>query len=162
MAAREDSNAMTAGAQASEIERLKDDLRREHDQHLRALADFENYRRRVDRDRASEARSGRRDIIVSLLELLDDFERALQNAGGAPSALSEGLEAMHRDMLGLLESQGVTPFESLGEKFNPALHEALGPVKTDEYKPGTVADEVRRGYRWGDELLRPARVLVAQ
>jgi molecular chaperone GrpE len=76
--------------------------------------------------------------------------------------MSEGLQALHRKLLGLLEAQGVTPFESLGETFDPELHEAVGTVETDEYEPGRVADEVQRGYRWNDEVLRPARVRVAK
>jgi molecular chaperone GrpE len=161
MEAAQDNNPL-AGAGLSEIERLKEDVRREHDMYLRALADFDNYRRRVERERASAARSGKRDLILSLLELLDAFDCALQHMGDAPSAVSEGVQAIHRKLLALLEEQGVAPFESVGEPFDPSLHEAIGSVESDHYEPGVVADEARRGYRWGDELLRPARVRVAQ
>ena len=65
-------------------------------------------------------------------------------------------------LLGLLEAQGVTPLQSLGETFNPELHDAIGTVQSDDAEPGTVAEEMQRGYRWGDDLLRPARVRVAQ
>jgi molecular chaperone GrpE len=156
------NNDPMAGAEASEIERLKEEVRREHEMYLRALADFDNYRRRVDRERASAARSGKREIILSLLELLDGFDRALHHMGDAPSSVSEGVQVIHRKLLGLLEEQGVAPFESVGEPFDPSLHEAIGSMQSDQYEPGVVADEIRRGYRWGDELLRPARVRVAQ
>jgi molecular chaperone GrpE (heat shock protein) len=73
----------------SEVERLKEELRREHDLYLRALADFENYRKRVDRDRASAARSGKREIILPVLNVLDDFDRALQHIGDAPPPLAQ-------------------------------------------------------------------------
>jgi molecular chaperone GrpE len=152
----------TAGDAASEIERLKDELRREHEMYLRALADFDNYRRRVERERATAAQSGKREIILSLLETLDGFDRALQHMADSPSPVLEGLQAVHRKLLGLLEAQGVTPLDSLGETFDPELHEAVGSVQTEEYESGVVADELRRGYRWGDEVLRPARVRVAQ
>jgi molecular chaperone GrpE len=151
-----------AGDAASEIERLKEEVRREHDMYLRALADFDNYRKRVERERATAARSGKREIIRSLLEVLDSFDRAGAHITNAPSSVSEGIEAIHRKLLGLLEAQGVTPFNSVGETFDPELHEAIGSVETDEYESGTVADEVQRGYRWGDEMLRPARVRVAR
>jgi molecular chaperone GrpE len=145
-----------------EIDVLREELRREHDQYLRALADFDNYRRRVERERASAARSGKREMILSLLGVLDDFDRALAHIGNAPAALSDGLRALHRKLLGLLEAQGVTPFKSLGEPFNPELHEALGSVRAEDKKPGTVAEEMQRGYRWGDDVLRHARVRVAE
>lgn len=160
--ATERNDETTNEAGDVEVERLKEDLRREHDMYLRALADFDNYRRRVERERASAARSGKREIILSLLETLDSFDRALEHIGDAPSSVSKGVQAIHRKMLGLLEAQGVTPFKSEGEPFNPEMHEAIGSVETDEYESGTVANELQRGYRWGDEVLRPARVRVAQ
>ena len=151
-----------AGDSPSEIERLKEDLRREHDMYLRALADYDNYRRRIERERATAARSGKRELILQLLEVLDGFDRALQHMGDAPSSVSEGLQLLQRKLLNVLEAQGVTPLQSLGETFDPEFHDAIGTVQSEEFKPGTVADEVQRGYRWGDDVLRPARVRVAQ
>src|SRR5215813_5173191 len=153
-----------AGAEQLQAEnaRLKEELRREHEIYLRNLADFENYRRRVERERASVARAGKREMALSLLDVLDDFERALEHMDEAPASVSAGLSAIYRRLAGLLESQGVIPFESVGQPFDPALHEALGSVESDEQEPGVVLDEVSRGYRWGEELLRPARVRVAQ
>ena|SRR5713226_10702612 len=145
----------------SEIARLKEEVAREHDMYLRALADYENYRRRVERERATAARSGKREIILSLLEVLDGFDRALQHISDDPSSVSDGVQALHRKLLGLLKEQGVTPLKSLGEPFNPELHDAIGSVQSEEVEPGAVAEEVQRGYRWGDDLLRPARVRVA-
>lgn len=152
----------TAGDQAAEVERLRQDLAREHDLYLRSLADFENYRRRVDRDRASAGRAGKREVLLPLLEVLDGFERALTHIEGAPSALAVGLQALYRQLLGVLEAQGVAPLVSVGETFNPEFHEALGFVDRDDLESGTVAEEFQRGYRWGDELLRAARVRVAR
>ena len=145
----------------AEIERLKQELRREHDLYLRALADFENYRRRVERDRASAAQSGKRDVILPLLEVLDGFERALQ-IDDTPPSVTEGLLALQRQFLRLLEAQGIAPLESVGQPFNPELHDAIGVVQTDEVESGAVAEELQRGYRWGDNVLRPARVRVAR
>lgn len=147
--------------QNDEIEQLKEQVRQEHEMYLRALADFDNYRRRVERERASAASSGKREMILALLELLDSFERALQHIEDAPPSLAEGLKAIYRTLLNLLEQQGVSPIQSLGEPFDPRIHEAIDPVRTDEYEPGTIVGEVQRGYRLGDELLRPARVRVA-
>ena len=130
--------------------------------YLRALADFDNYRRRVEREQTRAARSGKREVLVSLLEVLDGFDRAVRQICNEPSSVSEGLQAIHRKLLNLLEAQGVTPFQSLNKIFNPELHEAIGSVQSDQHESGTVIDEVQRGYRWGDEVLRPARVRVAQ
>jgi molecular chaperone GrpE len=130
--------------------------------YLRALADYDNYRRRIERERATAARSGKRELILQLLEVLDGFDRALLHVGNAPSSVSEGLQLLQRKLLSVLEAQGVTPLQSLGETFNPEVHDAIGTVKSDDVEPGAVADEVQRGYRWGDDLLRPARVRVAQ
>lgn len=144
-----------------ETNKLQDELRREREMHLRALADFDNYRKRIERERADAAQSGRRDIVLQLLDLADSFDRALAHAGEAPASWMEGLQSIRRKLLGLLESQGITPFESLGDPFNPERHEAIGTVDSDHYQPGSVAEELQRGYRWGDSLLRPARVRVA-
>ena len=158
-----DQNTNRAGGdESSETVRLQEQLRREHDLYLRALADFENYRKRVDRDRAGVARSGKRDIILPLLSLLDDFDRALEHVSDAPPSLAEGLLAVQRKFLRLLEAQGITPLESVGARFDPALHDAIGTVESDEVESGAVAEELQRGYRWGDDVLRPARVRVAE
>jgi molecular chaperone GrpE len=150
------------GDESSETVRLQEQLRREHDLYLRALADFENYRKRVDRDRAGVARSGKRDIILPLLSLLDDFDRALEHLSDAPPSVAEGLLAVQRKFLRLLEAQGITPLESVGARFDPALHDAISTVESDEVESGAVAEELQRGYRWGDDVLRPARVRVAE
>jgi molecular chaperone GrpE len=159
---RSDDEKRQATEPEAEVERLKEELRHEHDALLRALADFDNYRRRVERDRASAARSGKRDVILSLLEVLDGFDRALNHIDDAPSSVAQGVQAIHRNLLGVLERHGVTRFDSLGEPFDPRFHDAIGTVDSDEVESGTVADELQRGYRWGDQVLRPARVRVAQ
>jgi molecular chaperone GrpE len=146
----------------SETERLKEEVRREHDMYLRALADFDNYRRRVERERARAADSGKREVILSLLDVLDGFDNALRQAGGGRSSISEGVRLLHRKLLGLLETHGVTPFNSVGESFDPEKHEAVGSVETDEFDSGVIVEELQRGYRKGEEVLRPARVRVAE
>jgi molecular chaperone GrpE len=157
-----DKTAPRSSEEASaEIERLREELRREHDLYLRALADFDNFRRRTERDSATAARSGKREIILSLLGVLDGFDRALQHLKDAPSSVSEGLQALHRQFIGLLQAQGITPMQTVGEPFNPELHEAIGSVQSSEVESGAVAEEVQRGYRWGNDVLRPALVRVA-
>lgn len=159
--ANQEKNRTTADG-ATEIERLKQELQREHEMYLRALADYDNYRRRVERERSAAARSGKRELILQLLDVLDGFDRALQHVGDAPSSVAEGLEALHRKFLSFLQAQGVTPMLTVGEVFNPEVHDAIGLVESEEVELGAVAEEVQRGYRWGDEVLRPARVRVAK
>ena len=149
-------------SEQSDMVLLQEEPRRDQERYLRLLADFDNYRRRVDRERTSAARSSKRAMILSLLDVLDDFERALQHVGEASSSVSEGLQAIHRKLAGVLEAEGVTPFNSVGEPFNPDVHEAIGSVASSEFPPGVVAEEARRGYRWGDDVLRPARVVVTR
>jgi len=147
--------------ESPEIERLKKQLHQEHEMYLRALADFENYRKRVESARASAAQKGKREIILSLLDFVDGFDLALQHIDGAPLSLSEGLKAIYRRLQNLLERQGVTTIHSLGEKFDPRLHEAIDSVPGDKAQAGTIVGEVQKGYRWDDQLLRPSRVRVA-
>jgi molecular chaperone GrpE len=162
MEATDQEKNRATGDDSSEIEQLKQELQREHELYLRALADYDNYRRRIERERSTAARSGKREIILSLLDVLDGFDRALRHLGDSPSSVSEGVEALHRKFLSLLQAQGVTPMLTVGEVFNPELHDAIGLTESEQVAPGAVAEEVQRGYRWGDEVLRPARVRVAR
>jgi molecular chaperone GrpE len=156
---RLDENRSAAQA---EIERLKHELSREHDLYLRALADFDNYRKRVQRERDSAAQAGKRQLVLALLDMMDDFERAFAYANTAPESILAGTRVIQQRLKDLLQAQGVVPYTSAGQLFDPALHEAVDAMKTDQVMPGVVLDELSHGYRWGDEVLRPARVRVAQ
>ena len=156
---RPDENS---SATQAEIERLQQELSREHDLHLRALADFDNYRKRVQRERDSAAQAGKRQLVLALLDVLDDFERALAYANTAPESILTGARVIHKRLMDLLQGQGVVPYTSAAQPFDPALHEAVEVINTDQAMPGVVLNELSHGYRWGDEVLRPARVRVAQ
>ncbi len=146
----------------AEIERLKEELRREHDMYLRAIADCDNYRKRVERDQAKAIRAGKRDLLLAMLEIADEFERAFRHAEPEPLSVRQGVELIYRLLRNRISAEGVMQFRSAGEAFDPKLHEAVGTVPSDQYAPGTIVDEVRSGYKWGDEVLRAARVIVAQ
>jgi molecular chaperone GrpE len=149
-------------ATQAEIERLEQALNREHAMHLRALADFDNYRKRVQRERESAAQAGKRPLVLALLDVMDDFERALAYANTAPASILTGARVIHQRLMDLLLAQGVVPYASTGQPFDPALHEAVDVINTNQATPGVVLNELSHGYRWGDEVLRPARVRVAQ
>jgi molecular chaperone GrpE len=144
-----------------EMEMLREDLRRERDRHLRTLADFKNFRRRVEREAGKLAESGKREILLGLIGVVDDMEKALQWADAKEGGVGEGLQNIHRKILAILEGQEVRPFESAGKAFTPDLHEAVAMVKDSGARQGVIVDDVRRGYMWKEELLRPAQVRVA-
>jgi molecular chaperone GrpE len=144
------------------IKALRAEVEQERDRHLRTRADFENYRRRVERDRDVAAREARRDLLLALVDLADGFDRALAHLDESPDSVAEGLYGMQRRLRSLLEAEGVKPFESIGERFDPTRHEAVATVRDFDGATGTVVDEAGRGYLWGQELLRPARVRVTE
>jgi molecular chaperone GrpE len=151
-----------ASSEEGGIEGLRTELQQEHDRYLRTRADFENYRRRVERDREVAARQAKRGLLLALVDLADGFDRALAHIDESPGSVAAGLHGMQRRLNSLLETEGVKPFESLGQRFDPTRHEAMAMVRDAGGAPGTVVDEAGRGYLWDGELLRPARVRVAE
>lgn len=148
--------------EAAEAERLEAELALERERHLRTLADFDNYRRRARLERAGAERAGKRDLLLGLLDVLDDFDRAVLHVGDAAGPVADGLRLIHQRLRRLLESDGVTPFGGRGEQFDPEIHEAMSVVESDGAEPGVVHEVDRRGYLWDGELLRPARVIVVR
>ena len=157
-----DKNLLPPADWEGEIERLEEGLRLERDRTLRTLADFKNYRRRIEHDGSKLAEEGKRAIILPLLDIIDDLEKAMQWARDPEQPFVKGVQIIHQKFLTLLEAQGVLPFESVGKPFNHDLHEAVALTKHAASKPGTVVDELRRGYLWNNELLRHAQVRVAE
>jgi len=152
---------------AEEIERLKRELASEHQFYLRTLADFNNYRRRVQHRDTINSMAWKRDIIMELIKLLDRFERALTLVNNPTSnqqidSYIEQTRAIYQEMNRLLEAQGVVSYDSVGQRFDPHLHEAVGSIESQQYAPGTVARQLQKGYLWNNHLIRPAQVQVAQ
>ncbi|MCS6817002.1 MAG: nucleotide exchange factor GrpE [Blastocatellia bacterium] len=149
----------------AELEQLRRELAAEHRRYLRALADFDNYRKRIERELSERVRDGMRKILLEVLQVLDAFENVLglekERTGTTASPTGEALQLIHRQLVRLLEACGVRPYESLGRKFDPALHEAIEAIPSHEHEEQTIVREVRKGYRWGDQILRPAHVVVA-
>jgi molecular chaperone GrpE len=152
--------------QVQKLETELETARAEADEHLRALqrtaADFSNYRRRTDEERATVMQLSNALLIGKLLAVLDDFDRALANVPeGTDEGWLDGIRLVERKLRAVLEGEGVTPIEAVGEPFDPNLHEAVVHEDTTEYPDNTVIDEVQRGYRLHDRVLRPALVRVA-
>jgi molecular chaperone GrpE len=139
---------------------VQEEFTSDRDRYLRTLADFQNYRRRISRERAALDQSATRDLLLALLDVMDDFDRALEHIGEVSDPIADGLRLIHRSFSGVLESKGVTRFQSTGTEFDPTIHEAIRVTESDKHKPGTVLSEDRGGYLWHGELLRPARVAV--
>ncbi len=144
-----------------------DALRKERDalqeRLLRNAAEFDNYRKRMDRERRELSEYAATDILMDLLPIVDNFERALQ-APPSPDAeaFRKGIELIHKQMLDLLRKRGVKPVEALGADFDPNFHQAVIHEASAEHREGEVMLEMQRGYMLGDRLLRPAMVKVAK
>jgi molecular chaperone GrpE len=156
-----EQNLLPPADLAAEIQRLQEDLIRERDQNLRTLADFKNYRRRIEREGSKIAEESKKRIMLPLLDIIDDMEKALQFANDKEQPFVKGVLIIYQKLLALLETYGVLTFESVGTIFTHNLHEAVAMAKHKGSEPGTVVDELRRGYLCNNELLRPAQVRVA-
>ncbi len=134
------------------------------DQLLRTAADFDNYRKRSRKDADEAVRRGREDTLRELLPVADNLERALgaANQSAEGDGVIEGVRMVHKLFLDSLERVGCARVPSVGERFDPAVHEAIQQVETDEQPPGTVVAELVPGYRIGDKLIRAAMVAVAK
>jgi molecular chaperone GrpE len=128
----------------------------------RTKADFENYRKRAVREAAAAEDRGIAKLAKELLPAIDNLDRALENAekdGGG--SLADGVKLVHADVLSALGRLGIEPFSPEGEQFDPQRHEAVAQQPVDGAQPGTIVEVYQRGYRLGEGVLRPARVLVA-
>jgi molecular chaperone GrpE len=143
-----------------ETGRLKEELDTERERGLRMLAEFDNYRRRTRQEHALAEQNGKREVLLALLDVMDDFDRALLHLGEAPDVVADGLRLIRQRFSDVLHSNGVTPFDSEGKPFDPTVHEAMTVIDSDGEESGTVYTEHRRGYFINGELLRPARVAV--
>jgi len=143
------------------------DLQRERDDYvdrwLRKTAEFDNYRKRVERERREQADQKVTNLLLELLPIIDDFDRALtMDAGEGGAAYRKGIELIHAKLNDLLRKNGVSPIDSLGLDFDPNLHQAVIHESSPEHREGEVIGELARGYTIGDRLLRPAMVKVAK
>ena len=135
-----------------------DDL---NDRLVRQAADLENFRKRSQREKDEARQFANQGLLEKLLPVLDNFEMALVAAGDADPAIRDGVQMIHDQLVGVLKESGVEPVDALGETFDPNLHEAISQKHTTEAEGGTVLQQVQRGYKLNDRLVRPARVIVA-
>jgi molecular chaperone GrpE len=157
-----------APASSVDTASTEDTVRRERDDYydrlLRVTAEFDNYRKRTERERRERAEAAGLDVIRDLLPVLDDLERALAAPvdADAHASVREGIELIHRQLLDVLRRRGVEPFDVVGQTFDPEWHEAVANEPADGRPDGEITAEVRRGYRVGPRLLRAPMVRVAK
>jgi molecular chaperone GrpE len=154
------ADAGDRAVEADEVLRLRQAIEEERQRNLRLLTDFDNFRRRVGREKEAARGDARRAALLPLLPVLDTLERALA-AGSIDADFYEGVAATRRLFESALREAGAEPVEAVGQPFDPTLHEAVGAEPSEEVEPGTVVREVRRGWRLPDGLLRPSQVVVA-
>jgi len=146
------------------VELLEQDLKKLRQDYLRALADFDNYRKRVERDLEMSQRLALERLATDLLPILDDFDRAAQAAGEPANAESirKGMDMIHRQLREVMCRHGIEEYSCLGQEFDPRRAEAIGYVHSEEHKPNVVVAEACKGYSCGQRVLRPAKVTVAK
>ena len=133
-----------------------------YDQLLRLRAEFDNYRRRVEKEKLDARTWGKQDVIMPLLALVDVFEQAMAQVENAKDVkqVAVGLEFLHKNFSGFLKSEGLAPLEVIGKPFNPHLAEAVAQEEVDNGRVGQVLAEIQRGYSFQGRVIRPARVRV--
>jgi molecular chaperone GrpE len=158
----ESSAADPSPALADEIVELRKERDSLHDRLLRQAAEFDNYRKRVDRERRDVAQLAAIDLVQELLPVIDDFERALQTDAPGAESYRQGLEIIHRALMDILRKRGVTPIDAVGTDFDPQVHQAVAYEEAPDLRDGEVMEQFTRGYKLGDKLVRPAMVKVAK
>ena len=163
---------LTVEVLQAEVERLTREVERNWQQFLQTAADLENYRKHAIRQREEAVALARRTMLGIILSVVDTLDRAVEHTlghedvsgeGPSPESIAYGIELARRQVLETLATMGVRPMETVGRAFDPRVHEAVEGVPAgDREAPGTVVGEVQRGWLLGDDVLRPARVRVAQ
>ena len=144
---------------AEEFESVQVALTEKENDLLRSMADFANYKKRVERDRTLNYQTMKGDIIKRFLPVMDDIQLALKNAPEDPWV--EGIQLIYRKLEGVLEAENMTRIEAEGAEFDPNFHEAIGQVESDEHESGQVVEVLQQGYMLGERVVRPAMVRVA-
>jgi molecular chaperone GrpE len=153
------------GDALSELDALRRERDELQDRLLRLQAEFDNYRKRMDRERRELGDHFAAELLTEFLPVLDDVERAQRAADGTADPVlashRQGLDLIQKQFLELLKRRNVSPIDATGTDFDPNLHQAVGQEVSDEHREGEVIEDLRRGYQLGDRLLRPSMVKVA-
>jgi molecular chaperone GrpE len=129
---------------------------------LRLTADYDNYRKRAQREKEDVRQFSNQDLLEKLLPVLDNFEMAITAVKEADPSIKDGVQMIYDQLFAVLKDSGMEPIDAMGEAFDPNLHEALSQEETTNANEGTVVQQVQRGYKLNERLVRPARVVVAK
>jgi molecular chaperone GrpE len=148
----------------TEIERLQALMDESQQRVLRTQADFDNYRKRTQKEKESSAKYASINLITELLPIVDNFERAFSVVvvDDQGDSFTKGMDMVFRQLQSILKNEGLVPIESVGQPFNPEFHQAIMQVESELYPNGTVVEEVQKGYMLKDRVLRPAMVKVSE
>jgi molecular chaperone GrpE len=146
-----------------ELETAKNDAKESYDRFIRLSAEFENYKKRLSRERDEFRKFANEALIKEILSVVDNLERAIESAENESenNCVVEGVDMTHKEILKVLEKFNAKPIKAFGEPFDPNFHQAVMNEETDEYKENTVIRELQKGYLLHDRLLRPAMVVVS-
>ena len=152
-----------AAGEAADREKLEADLADARQRHLRLAADFENFKRRTRQDQLDTIQHASSDLISRLLPVLDDLRSALEHKPeGVDEAWAKGIKLSVRKLEDVMSTHGLEPIPSVGSRFDPRYHEAIGHIESEEHPEDTVVTELRRGYRIRDRVVRPSLVKVSR
>ena len=148
---------------ASETDKLKADYETLNNQYLRLAADFDNLRKRQEQEREALLKYGKQECMKKIIEVVDNFDRAIQSVEKIDNVekMKETFFVLNKQLIDSLTKLGLEHIECVGQKFDPNLHEAVMQTPTDEYEEDTIINELQKGYKLGDKVLRPAMVSVA-
>lgn len=145
-------------------EELKEQIDQLQDKCMRQMAEFENFRKRSEKEKSAMFETGAKSVIEKILPVVDNFERGLaaipEEEKGSP--FSDGMNMIYRQLMTELDNMGVKPIEAVGQEFNPDLHNAVMQVESQEFESGVIAQELQKGYTYHDSVVRHSMVAVAQ
>lgn len=146
------------------LEALENQKKELEDKVMRQMAEFENYRKRTEKEKATMFEMGAKSVIEKMLPVVDNFERGLASVPqeNQTDPIYEGMNLIYKQLMGELDKLGVKPIEALGQEFNPDLHNAVMQVESEEFEEGIVAQELQKGYMYRDSVVRHSMVAVAQ
>ena len=158
---RENKKIKTLEARVTELSAERDQLK---DQLLRKMAEFENYKRRTEKEFLAHLENANEGLITELLPVIDDFERSMEHARKEKSggSLLEGIELVYKNMMDVLSKKGLKVMDVIGQEFDAEMHQALVQVESDQVESGHIADQHLKGYTLNDKVIRHAQVLVAK
>ena len=159
----QESESPLDGDQGTE-QQASEELQIFKDKYMRLAAEFENYKRRAQKDRSDSIRYANESLLKNLLPTIDNLERAIKSGidAGASGALIEGVELTYKQFLETVGKLGVRQISSVGDPFDPSMHQAVAQIESDTAEPNTVVEEFQKGYFLHDRILRPAMVTVAK